>query len=555
MLQEKAKEDTWMNYPMTSLNKIVKLAFGRLQHLDETDTPLILIEQLMNHYKQEVVRFSLESQTFQSDFSTFLKQFTKAYQTVRNVLVTNQDKAIEIFNLPYKDYREYKDWADNSIVDSEEVDITKLRIFNPPSSQKIFYQSLSRYSKMKTLQSQDFLVEMYDFVDLSNFLTFNETQMRPRGFANSQKKVSIPLFEAKAQSPKEIDRDSYQTRAVLKRKTRIIDVKKVRTEYKLLKPLHADKNTSYVITAFKQLFNKILPKPLDFTAEFMTMVSALIRQLSDIRLFRAFREFASHNMIRKLQDIQTLKEEFNVDANKIELYLYRVQQCVDELKTDIKILKNDTQEKETLKRVCEFSTIMAHDAIKSCIKGSLEEFITNLEEYYGLLPLPNLSPELEKMLPPSIRQIRIASRKKLFLPTKSDSEDQTEVENTAAGTGNNDKNLIKTLIVNIMEDIMKTGTFFRESFANLETSRLKPIFWLKYFAKQNPKNLPQKQKKSTRQDRARQRLTSRENIYRFDEFKDRLLSDNFQEEDLTDRLRKTAAEMNVREFFSFSKKK
>ncbi len=86
---------------------------------------------------------------------------------------------MEVFNIPYKDYREYKDWADNSIVDSEEVDIAKLRIFNPPSSQKIFYQSLSRYSKMKILQSQDFLVEMYDYVDLNNFLTFNpfHTQM------------------------------------------------------------------------------------------------------------------------------------------------------------------------------------------------------------------------------------------------------------------------------------------------------------------------------------------------------------------------------------------
>mgnify|MGYP003580486360 CR=1 FL=1 len=75
MLQEKARDDTGMNYPMSSLNKIIKLAFGRLQHLDESDTPLILIEQLMNHYKQEVTRFSLESQTFQSDFSAFLKKY------------------------------------------------------------------------------------------------------------------------------------------------------------------------------------------------------------------------------------------------------------------------------------------------------------------------------------------------------------------------------------------------------------------------------------------------------------------------------------------------
>jgi len=36
----------------------------------------------------------------------------------------------------------------------------------------------------------------------------------------------------------------------------------------------------------------------------------------------------------------------------------------------------------------------------------------------------------------------------------------------------------------------------------------------------------------TRQDRARQRLTSRENIFHFEEFKDRLLSDNYRNEEV-----------------------
>ncbi len=36
----------------------------------------------------------------------------------------------------------------------------------------------------------------------------------------------------------------------------------------------------------------------------------------------------------------------------------------------------------------------------------------------------------------------------------------------------------------------------------------------------------------TRQDRARQRLTSRENIFQFEEFKDRLLSDHSRNEEM-----------------------
>ena len=38
----------------------------------------------------------------------------------------------------------------------------------------------------------------------------------------------------------------------------------------------------------------------------------------------------------------------------------------------------------------------------------------------------------------------------------------------------------------------------------------------------------------TRQDRARQRLTSRENLYRFEEFKDRLLSDHYRGDEAPD---------------------
>lgn len=74
MLQTKAREDPWLNYPVESLNKIIKLAFGRFQNLDELDTPLMLVDQLMDHYKQEIIRFSLEIRCFQLDFSVYVKK-------------------------------------------------------------------------------------------------------------------------------------------------------------------------------------------------------------------------------------------------------------------------------------------------------------------------------------------------------------------------------------------------------------------------------------------------------------------------------------------------
>ena len=74
MIYVKAREDVWLNYPIESLNKIIKLAFGKFNNMEDTETPLVLLDDLMDHYKQEIVRFSLEIRSFQSDFSAYVKK-------------------------------------------------------------------------------------------------------------------------------------------------------------------------------------------------------------------------------------------------------------------------------------------------------------------------------------------------------------------------------------------------------------------------------------------------------------------------------------------------
>jgi len=145
-----------------------------------------------------------------------------------------------------------------------------------------------------------------------------------------------------------------------------------------------------------------------------------MRQLSEIRIFRALKPFRKSNIIGNIDQLKTLSDEFNTDSNKIDLYIYRVQQCVDELKVDIKILKNEAFERETLKRVCDFSTTMAHDATKICIKESLESLMEDLEEYYALLPLPVVSYDILEKLPKHILNKREKYRRDLCLRSDYD---------------------------------------------------------------------------------------------------------------------------------------
>jgi len=59
---------------------------------------------------------------------------------------------------------------------------------------------------------------------------------------------------------------------------------------------------------------------------------------------------------------------------------------------------------------------MAHDAIKICIRESLNDLMEIFEEYYALLPLPVISREIHEMLPLYIQDKRAKYRDKFCLP-------------------------------------------------------------------------------------------------------------------------------------------
>ena len=63
-----------------------------------------------------------------------------------------------------------------------------------------------------------------------------------------------------------------------------------------------------------------------------------------------------------------------------------------------------------------------------------------------------------------------------------------------AQTAKGDKELMQTIILEIMSDIAKGERLFKEGFIDLDSLRVKPLFWMKYVIKGSSKNHPQKPK-------------------------------------------------------------
>lgn len=72
MLSKRSKSEEGLNYPMTTLKNVVNLAFNRVPNLDVMTTPYRLVDEMLDHYRKEVIRFSLEAENYQSGFNTFL---------------------------------------------------------------------------------------------------------------------------------------------------------------------------------------------------------------------------------------------------------------------------------------------------------------------------------------------------------------------------------------------------------------------------------------------------------------------------------------------------
>jgi len=194
--------------------------------------------------------------------------------------------------MPYKDYREYKDWAEETITDSEEIEMMKLKSFNDPASQKSFHDNLTKHSKLKGSQPSEILAKVYGVLTFSNFLSLDETKIKPQIFINKKRQSlsargeSLQIVDDDIILNEPFDPEAYTNRAVFKKKTRLIDVGKTRSEMKRARKDRSKDNMSYLIIAFQQYFNKIQPKPIDFTSRFLTMVNKTFFDYLNIQIFR-----------------------------------------------------------------------------------------------------------------------------------------------------------------------------------------------------------------------------------------------------------------------------
>ena len=68
MLTTRSKDQKeGINYPMKTLRKVVNLAFSNVPNLDEMETPYRLVDEMLDHHRKEVIKFSLEIDSFNKD--------------------------------------------------------------------------------------------------------------------------------------------------------------------------------------------------------------------------------------------------------------------------------------------------------------------------------------------------------------------------------------------------------------------------------------------------------------------------------------------------------
>ena len=75
----------------------------------------------------------------------------------------------------------------------------------------------------------------------------------------------------------------------------------------------------------------------------------------------------------------------------------------------------------------------------------------------------------------------------------TETDKQTSNDLDVVPTNNSDKDMIKMIVLNIMEDIMKKGNLFKNGFIEYEHLRIKPLFRIRYLVKEKSK-VQQKQK-------------------------------------------------------------
>ncbi len=75
MLVDRAQNDEEMKYPMKNLRNVVNLAFKTVPNLEELSTPYRLVDEMLDHYRKETIKFSLESNNYHIKLKELLDRY------------------------------------------------------------------------------------------------------------------------------------------------------------------------------------------------------------------------------------------------------------------------------------------------------------------------------------------------------------------------------------------------------------------------------------------------------------------------------------------------
>jgi len=335
----------------------------------------------------------------------------------------NQDKAIEVINIPKA---ELANFHDGVVPINQEIMTYELSELNHPESVKKYLEGIVKYSEHCYQWSAETTIQLMEKLNFQNIFLIGDIKL----FRNRANSPAIPTPEGKDSPVTLIDSTPLsKERALIKRNILLANVARVKAEHELMidkkKMDNRDRDRglkdykSYAITAFTREITKILPKPPDIIHHFLLMVSTSLKNLSEIKMFRSMVEYRKEYCINSIEDLESIGAAFKTDSSKIELFTYRVEKSIEELKQDIKYLKNEAIEHETLSRVIHFSNTMVQSCLKTCLKESLAQLLDDLEEYYAVLPFPTINQEIVSLLPDHIYQRRVLNREKLTLPEEN----------------------------------------------------------------------------------------------------------------------------------------
>lgn len=105
-----------------------------------------------------------------------------------------------------------------------------------------------------------------------------------------------------------------------------------------------------------------------------------------------------------------LQEQIKGEANKYEVNAYRLEKTIEFLRIELRVLKNELVEEETIGKFLYFANTHMQSSIKFSIQTSFRELLENLERYYAVLPLPYLDQEIVNLIPEYIIEKRVAQR-------------------------------------------------------------------------------------------------------------------------------------------------